>query len=572
MTRRLIPSVLALACLTLVLPATASGAARAPAKRYIVLYSTTASLQSAHAALNRMNARIVRENRAVGVATVVTRTRGFARRVARTRALLSAALDRPIGRSPGARVARNSSGRRSRAVEREGAFQLAAGAGQASAEKHRRAPEAEPLSGLQWDMAMLNATPAGSYAVQQGSHDVLVGVMDTGIDGSHPDIAPNFDARRSRNFTVDIPLVDGDCATDPDGSCEDPADVDEDGHGTHVAGTIAAPLNGLGMAGVAPRAKLVNIRAGQDSGYFFLGPTIDAMTYAGEAGIDVVNMSFFTDPWLFNCAANPADSPAEQAEQRTIIEATHRALRFGRSHGVTFVAALGNEATDLGNPTVDVISPDFPPGTERVRTIDNSCLTEPTEGPGVVGVSSLGATGDKAYYSNYGVEQTDVSAPGGDRRQFPGTPLYNAPGTRILAPMPEQVARDVGAVDPVTGDPIDPLVVRDCQEGTCAYYQFLQGTSMASPHAAGVAALIVAAYGGDRGDGGFGLAPAKVQWILQRTATDHACPEPRLFHHPDPALPPDFDAFCDGGPRFNGFYGHGIVNALAAVGGGENGD
>ena len=88
---------------------------------------------------------------------------------------------------------------------------------------------------------------------------------------SHPDIAPNFDRRLSRNFTSDDPLVDGACADDPDGSCEDPADVDEDGHGTHVAGTVGAALNDFGIAGVAPKVKLVNLRAGQDSGYFFLG-------------------------------------------------------------------------------------------------------------------------------------------------------------------------------------------------------------------------------------------------------------------------------------------------------------
>jgi lantibiotic leader peptide-processing serine protease len=69
--------------------------------------------------------------------------------------------------------------------------------------------------------------------------------------------------------------------------------VDEDGHGTHVAGLVAAALNGLGTAGVAPKVTLVNIRAGQDSGFFFLQATVDAMVYAGLVGIDVINMSFF---------------------------------------------------------------------------------------------------------------------------------------------------------------------------------------------------------------------------------------------------------------------------------------
>ena len=118
--------------------------------------------------------------------------------------------------------------------------------------------------------------------------------------------------------------------------------MDENGHGTHVAGTVAAAANGLGIAGVAPNVTLVNLRAGQDSGFFFLQPSVDALTYAGDHGIDVVNMSYFVDPWLFNCKANPADSPAEQLEQRTIIEAMQRALKYAHRHGVTLIAAAGN--------------------------------------------------------------------------------------------------------------------------------------------------------------------------------------------------------------------------------------
>ena len=86
--------------------------------------------------------------------------------------------------------------------------------------------------------------------------------------------------------------------------------------------TIAAAANKLGVSGVAPNVSLVNIRGGQDSGYFFLQPVVDALTYAGDAGLDVVNMSFYIDPWLFNCRANPADTPEDQLEQKTIIEAT----------------------------------------------------------------------------------------------------------------------------------------------------------------------------------------------------------------------------------------------------------
>ncbi|HEY3019668.1 MAG TPA: S8 family serine peptidase, partial [Solirubrobacteraceae bacterium] len=223
--------------------------------------------------------------------------------------------------------------------------------------------------------------------------------------------------------------------------------------------------------------------------------------------------------------------------------------------------ALGNEHTDLGNPTIDETSPDYPPGTERARQVDNSCLDMPTEGRGVIAVAALGPSERKAYYSNYGVEQTDVSAPGGDRREGFNTDRYNAADNRILAPMPEGVAQAA-----LADDPSNPLIVQDCTGGTCAHYQWLQGTSMASPHAAGVAALIVAQFGKrDHDHGGVTLAPSKVQEILERTAARRACPDTNPFTYPDPDLTPDYTARCEGDAGFNGFYGHGIVDALRAV-------
>jgi subtilisin family serine protease len=539
-----------------VVPAAAASQSGAE-REFVVLYTEGVSLDAARAAVAAAGGKVVKENAAVGVATVRTNNPNFMAAIRQQRALAGASRNVSIGYAP-----LTSSSRHER-VEREGEADL--GAAQASAEpKRHRGPD--PLVDLQWDMAMIHATADGSYHEQRGSKQVLVGVIDTGIDGSHPDIAPNFDRTLSRNFVTDIPVVDGPCEVP---SCVDPVDEDDGGHGTHVSGTIAAALNGIGIAGVAPNITLVNIRAGQDSGFFFLQPTIDALTYAGDAGIDVVNMSFFTDPWLYNCANNPADSPEEQQEQRTIISATQRALNYARNHGVTLVAAEGNENTDIGHPTTDSTSPDFPPGTSRTRTVDNSCLIIPTEGDGVIAVSAVGPTTRKAYYSNYGVEQTDVAAPGGDRREFFGTPQYNVPGNRVLSSYPEALLRATGEID-ANGNPTTPLVVRDCQNGVCAYYRYLQGTSMASPHAAGVAALIVSEFGKkDNTHGGLTLDPSTVKRILKRTATEHACPNPRLFHYPDPDLPPAFDAFCEGSKDFNGFYGSGIVDALHAVEGGN---
>ena len=154
---------------------------------------------------------------------------------------------------------------------------------------------------------MIHATATGSYAKDQGDPGVLVGILDTGVDGSHPDIAPNFSWSLSRNFVTDMPVDRRRRARSPAAATRSTWTTAR--HGTHVAGTIGAALNGLGIAGVAPKVTIVNIRAGQDSGFFFLQPSIDALTYAADIGVDVINMSYFIDPWLFNCPNNPADSP-----------------------------------------------------------------------------------------------------------------------------------------------------------------------------------------------------------------------------------------------------------------------
>jgi subtilisin family serine protease len=301
------------------------------------------------------------------------------------------------------------------------------------------------------------------------------------------------------------------------------------------------------------------------------------MEYAGNVGIDVVNMSFYTDPWLYNCGPDhpatdpatgePADSPDAQLEQQAIIDLTQRAVDYARARGVTFVAAAGNEHTNLGNPTFDDTSPDYPPGTNYGRVVTNFCIDVPTETEGVISVSALGPSGGKADYSNYGREQINVAAPGGYFRDFFGTPQYRVPENEILGPYPAAIARANHEIDG-SGRPRTPFVVRDCANGTCAYYQLIQGTSMASPHAAGVAALIVSKYGTtDTAHGGLTLSPATVEDILEDSATPHACPSPRLVDYTIVGRPASWNAFCGGGTSFNDFYGHGIVNALAAVGG-----
>jgi lantibiotic leader peptide-processing serine protease len=565
MRKLLIGALAAMVGLTLAVPFTAGARSQSPANsaatqqaagttEYVVLYTSLASATAAKATIKAAGGQVVRENAKLGVATVRSSNASFITAVAGKAGVAGAARNRVIGQAPGRNLPKRD--------EVEG-LQAQGGAAKGTADA-ADGPAHEPLADKQWGMRMINATPSGSYRIHQGRRSVAVGIMDTGIDGSHPDIRANFNRRLSRNFTTDIPLVDGPCEDEPDQSCSDPADVDENGHGTHVAGIVGAPINRLGVAGVAPKVTLVNIRAGQDSGFFFLDATINAFVYAGDVGLDVVNMSFFTDPWLFNCPNDPTATPAEQIEQRTVIAATQLAVAYARGHGVTLVSALGNEATDLGRPTVDVISPDFPPGNERERQIDNSCLTMPTEARGVIGVSSLGPSGRKAYYSNYGLEQTDVSAPGGDRRDFFGTPQYDTPENRILSTYPRSVLEEEELIDE-NGIPLTPLVLRDCRGSVCGYYAYLQGTSMASPHAAGVAALIVSRYGHpDRPGRGWTLSPRRTERILKATAEDTPCPSPPTLVYPDPDLE-GLSATCEGTLERNGFYGFGVVDAMSAV-------
>lgn len=541
-------------------PAAAAPAAAAGATRYVVLGAETATRAAALAAITRAGGRVVAENKSIAAYTVEAGA-GFATAAAGQSALAGAVPDRVIGRAPGgpARVDPNAEPAAARAARAK--LGRAAKAGP-------KATTAEPLSGLQWDMRMIKADQANK--TNKGSRKVKVGIIDSGIDASNPDLAPNVDLDLSRNFVTDIPSVDGPCEF---AGCVDPVGHDDSGHGTHVAGTVAAAVNGTGIAGVAPGVTLVEVRAGQDFGYLFLNPVLSALTYSADVGLDVVNMSFYVDPWLFNCTANPADSPAEQAEQRTIIRAMTRAMNYAHRKNVTMVVSLGNDHQDLGAPLPDLGSPDYPEDAAHPRTIDNSdCLVFPIEGPHAIGVSALGPSGRKADYSNYGTEQITVSAPGGWFRDGLGTPSYRTDANEILSTYPLNVLQAAGQVD-ADGNVVagfENSVFKSCTAaGACGYYAYLQGTSMAAPHATGVAALIVSRYGkhDPAHPAQLTLAPDRVERILTASAAKVACPASGGETYVPEGRSPEFDATCTGTLDFNGFYGHGIVDALAVVSG-----
>jgi lantibiotic leader peptide-processing serine protease len=551
--------------------------------KYVILYSPNGTT-AMKAAVVKAGGRVLKANNRVGVATAISADARFSARAGASKAIQGVARNVPIGRAT-PKLRPKFSVEQLRSMRKAARGQRAAPRRSNGFRFQNGGNRAEPLAHLQWDMRMIRATTSGSYRKEKGNKRVLVGILDTGIDGSHPDIAPNFNRSLSRNFTTDDPTVDGPCAEEPDASCSDPNDVDENSHGTHVASTVASPINGLGMAGVAPEVTLVNLRAGQDSGFFFLQPSVDALTAAGDLGIDVVNMSYFIDPWLYNCG-NPLHpvpqdtSPVQRAQQKTIIEATQRALDYAHQRGVTLVAALGNGNHDAGIPPTDTQSPNFPLGTDYDRTVNNSCLNLPSEGNNVISVSSIGPSKTKSDFSNWSYEETTVAAPGGWFRDTGWTPANPLGGVQnqILAAYPKNVAEEAGDLNP-DGTPNNPFVVRDCKGSTCAYYQWIQGTSMASPHAVGVAALIVSKYGDRRGNR-ITMHPLFTQAYLEASATDTPC----MSNMPDGTFsyahvnrPASFTSYCEGTSVFNGWYGHGIVDALSAVtfddnGGGDDDD
>ncbi|MEU9474728.1 S8 family serine peptidase [Streptomyces sp. NPDC048191] len=361
----------------------------------------------------------------------------------------------------------------------------------------------EPFEADQWDLRAIGADKAAR--IDPGSRSVTVGVIDTGVDDTHPDIAPNFSAAQSAN------CVSG--KADTTYGAWRPADADHY-HGTHVAGEIAAARNGIGVAGVAPGVKVASITVAQPDStqLFYPESVVCAFVFAADHGIQITNNSYYVDPWMYNCMDDP--------DQRAIVDAVNRAQLYAQRKGTLNVASAGNSNDDLdAHALTDDSSPDD--STATTRTVDpHECFDVPTQLPGVVTVSAVGVKGAKSYYSSYGQGVIDVAGPGGDKYQIPDTPSKNG---RILSTLPG------------------------------GQYGFLQGTSMASPHVAAVAALLKSAHPH--------ATPAQLQALLKAEADNPGCPSGPYDGDGDGVV----DATCVGGTRVNGFYGFGVVDALRAV-------
>jgi subtilisin family serine protease len=314
------------------------------------------------------------------------------------------------------------------------------------------------------------------------------------------------------------------------------------GHGTHVASTIAAPVNGVGIAGVAPEATIVALKACTVVGYCFADSVVAALRYAGDIGLDVVNLSLFADPYLYYCK--------NQKEQKAILRELEAAARYAQQRGVVIVSSAGNQQSDLQHPGIDPVSPDWPPGEAIVREVGNNCRVAPAELPGVLTVSATGPVGIPGYelliadYSSVGMSRVDVTAPGGDYFQATGL-VQDA----ILAAWSgTDISGQWELFQALSAGPFPGLAIEDGG----ARYVYINGTSMSSPHAAGVAALVRQMHPG--------WSPGAVKAAVQRSAQPMDCPEDW-----QPLGPADERLRCYGKKGRTSFFGHGMVDAAAAA-------
>ena len=380
---------------------------------------------------------------------------------------------------------------------------------------------ADPLSGRQWDMKQIRAPQA--RALSDGKRSVLVGVVDSGIDPTHPDLVGQVDASGSASCV-------GGIASTAAGTWSN----DIIGHGTHVAGLIAAKKNRVGIVGVAPGVRLAAVKVTVDDvndvnfGLVFPDALVCAIDWAIEHKFDLVNASLVLDPFTAPIDDIFCD---DQPDRAAIVKIIRRAIARAARDKISVVAATGNFFTDLAGLTGST------PGSR--------CSVLPVQVPRVIGVSAVGYTQNLAFYSNYGFRAVDLTAPGGDSLvPNAALPDISAAG-QVLSSVPADSLYYQAAAD-WDGQ------VQDCSAGPCATYAYLQGTSQAVPHVTGVAALLLSRFGK--------LTPDALLARLSTSATPLACP-PSPYDPGQTGQP----ATCKGPPARTNFYGSGLVDALAAV-------
>lgn len=346
---------------------------------------------------------------------------------------------------------------------------------------------------LQWGHTAIQAPEAWNTGAR--GQNVRVAVLDGGFDLKHPDLVGNI--VDSKSFVPDEPAEFG---------------LTTFSHGTHTAGTIAAVDNNEGVIGVAPDAKLILVKVLNDAGSGSFSWMIEGIQYAVTKQADVINMSLgaaLPRNGKYMDDNGTPDDPADdflakdkevQKEVAELIEVINKVTTYAAKNGVTIIASAGNDATDIKAANMTHM---------------------PSDAKNVISISATGPIGwalnpttnlDRvASYTNFGTPDVDLAAPGGD---------FSYPGNEIV--VFRGVRQFVWALD---------MVLSTTSLGR---YSWSAGTSMAGPHAAGVAALIIGKNGGQ-------MAPNQVENILRASADDL------------------------GEAGRDAYYGHGRVNALRAV-------
>ncbi|WP_420176253.1 S8 family serine peptidase [Luteococcus sp. OSA5] len=231
--------------------------------------------------------------------------------------------------------------------------------------------KADPMQGRQTHLGVIRTTQA--QQITPGSRSVVVGVLDTGIDDRHRDLAANF----SRGDSVDC-TVGGRPRTSAG------AWRGSDPHGTHVAGTIAAARNGHGVTGVAPGVRVASVKVVNENGEAFPEYLVCGFMWSGLKQLTVTNTSLnMFDLWC-----------GELNIQGAALTALHRAINWSAGRGVTHVSSAGNAGMDVSWQRAEL------------------CHDPIAESAKVVHVASVTNRGRLSDFSSYGRTMVDIAAPG----------------------------------------------------------------------------------------------------------------------------------------------------------------